>query len=62
MYSTMYNIMALARNLYFYGDTRVPSVSIVVDLRVAMSVTENQQWVPFALFSIYKIILLLSTI
>jgi len=58
----MYNIMALARNLCFYGDTTVPSLCIVVDLRVAMSVTENQQWFPFALFSIYKIILLLSTI
>ena len=39
-----------------------PSLSIVVDLRIAMSVMDAQQWVPFALFSIYKIIVLLSTI
>jgi hypothetical protein len=58
----MYNIVALARNLSSYGDTTVPTLCIVVDLRVAMSVTEKQKLVPFALFSIYKIILLLSTI
>jgi hypothetical protein len=40
----------------------VPFLFNAVDLRVAMSITETQKEVPFALFSIYKIIVLLSTI
>jgi len=40
----------------------VPSLYIVFDLSVAMSVMETQQLVSFALFSICKIIVLLPTI
>ena len=58
----IHNIVARSRNHCCYGNAKMRSVCIVVDLHVSVTsmkpfsvAMEKQQWVPFALLSSYKI-------